>query len=549
MEILRKLIKQTGAHLSGLTRSQRLALGLCALIVAAALVALVSWTASRSYVPLPLHELSTEDIGDVEAALKRLAVDYRIKDDQIMVPPQQRTQILGRLMELESFQGKVTIDFARLIESDSPWMSENEKQWRRTVALGGELSRTIASMSGIKSARVYIDNTMRRGFAGRSVAPSAVVSVWPQPGFAIDKKRVNMLASLVSGAVAGLDMTKVKVVDESAGRSYTPSGPDDAMASDLLEMRRSEEEHYERKIQDRLSYIPGVLASVFAEQDTHETQTQKTSLSKPVISKSRSETTTENRGPAAAEPGTRPNVGATLASSGRIETKETESSEDEFMGERGRETTSTRNTRGVVIKLTATIGVPRSWLIQTYKKLNRTEEDPADEAALQEIEEREFPKIAAAVSQIINAESEQQVAVSSFPDFAPVQMEAGAAAQTGTAPMMARLGTRVPEIALISLAAFSLMAMLLMVRKASDGSKLEKEKAAPMGPGFELPPPMEVPTVTGGVGGDSGVLVGHELDSDQLQSAQVAEQVGKMVNDNPSQAADLVKRWMNEPAK
>lgn len=549
MEILRKLVKQTIAHLSDLTRSQRMALGLCALIVAASLVALVSWTASRSYVPLPLHELSAEDIGDVETALKRLAVDYRIEGEQVLVPPQQRTQILGQLMELESFQGRVTIDFARLIESDSPWMSENEKQWRRTVALGGELSRTIASMSGIKSARVFIDNTMRRGFGGRSVPPSAVVSVWPEPGFPIGKKRVNMLASLVSGAVAGLDMTKVKIVDESAGRSYTPSGPDDAMASDLLEMRRSEEEHYERKIQDRLSYIPGVLASVFAEQDTNETQTQKTSLDKPVVSKSRSETTTENRGLAAAEPGTRPNVGATLASSGRIETKETESSEDEFMGERGRETTSTRNTRGVIIKLTATIGVPRSWLIQTYKKMNRTEEDPADETALQEIEEREFPKIAAAVSQIINAESGEQVAVSSFPDFAPVEMEAGAAAQAGTQPMMARLGTRVPEIALISLAAFSLMAMLLMVRKASDGSKLEKEKAAPTGPSFELPAPMEVPTVTGGVGGESGVLVGHELDSEQLQSAQVAEQVGKMVNDNPSQAADLVQRWMNEPAK
>ncbi len=547
MDFINKLFAQTGAHLKSLTRSQRIALGLCAAIVAAALVGLVGWSASRTYVPLPLHQLSAEDIGEVETALKRMAIDYRIEDDRILVPPQQRTQILGQLMEQDSFSGRVAIDFASLIESDSPWLSETEKQWRRTVALSGELSKTIAGMTGIKSARVYIDNTLRRGFAGKSVAPSAVVSVWPENGFSINKKRVNMLASLVSGAVAGLDTTKVKIVDETAGRSYTPSSPDDAVASDLLEMRRSEEEHYEKKIRERLGYIPGVLASVFAEQDTHQTQTQKTALDKPTISKSRSETTIETRGPAAAEPGTRPNVGATLASTGSVENRETETSEEEFLGERGSEITTSINTRGVVTKLTATIGVPRSWLVQTHRELNGAGSDPADEAALQKIEAREFPKIVAAVTRIINAADEDQVAVSSFPDFAHVQVSAAGPMEPEAASFMAQVGSRGPEIVLVLLAALSLGAVFLSLRKATTVDR-EKERAALRGPSFEIPTPPDLPTVATGIGGE-GVLVGHELDEEQLQSAQVAEQVGKMVNDNPEMAAGLVQRWMNEAAK
>ena len=305
MNFIKKLLAQTGDHLSGLSRSQRIALVLCAVIVAGALLLLVHWSATRSYVPLPLAELSPEELSDLETALVSMGVNYKVQANRILVPPQQRTVVLGRLMETEAMAGKLTIDFAKLIESDSPWLSENEKQWRRTVALSGELSKTIASMSGITSARVFIDNTMRRGFAGRSVAPSAVVAVVPARNFEMNKKRVHMLASLVSGAVAGLDLTKVRVVDETAGRSYTPADPQDAVAADLLEMRRSEEQHYEGKIYERLSYIPGVLVSVFAEQDTELTQTQQTKLDKPVVSKASSETITELRGPTSAEPGTR----------------------------------------------------------------------------------------------------------------------------------------------------------------------------------------------------------------------------------------------------
>lgn len=558
MDFVRKLWTQTGDHLRGLSRSQRIAIGLCVVIVAAALIMLVRWSASRSYVPLPLAEMSADELSDAESALVSMGVDYRIEDNRLLVPPQQRTLILGRLMESDSISGKLAIDFAKLIESDSPWLSENEKQWRRTVALSGELSKTISSMSGITSARVFIDNTMRRGFAGRSVSPSAVVAVVPAGAFEMNKKRVHMLASLVAGAVAGLDISKVRVVDEAAGRSYTPSDPEDALAADLLEMRRSEERHYEGKIYERLRYIPGVLVSVFAEQETSQTHTQQTKLDKPAISKSSTETTTEMRGPTSAEPGVRPNVGAAVAANGMTEQMEKEFTDEEFLGERGREITTRQNTRGVVTRLTASIGVPRSWLVQTYMDLKQAT-DPPDEQALQVFEQAEFAKIVDAVKRIINAEEDEQVAVSSFADTAGTLLAAngaggGAAGGMMGPPLQAESGTihfvrsRAMELTVIGLAALSLLLMMFMVRKAGDENDFRKRHGQLTDvENVEMPEAPEVPTVGSyPLGSEGEVLTGHELDKDQLHSVQVAEQVNKMVKDNPAMAASLVERWMND---
>ena len=425
------------------------------------------------------------------------------------------------------------------------------------MALSGELSKTISSMSGIQSARVFIDNTMRRGFAGRSVAPSAVVAVVPAGNFEIDKKRVHMLASLVSGAVAGLDITKVRVVDESAGRSYTAADPADAVAADLLEVRRSEERYYESKIYERLSYIPGVLASVFAEQETSLTQTQQTRLDKPVVSKSSTETTSESRGPLSAEPGTRPNVGATLAAAGSAEQMEKEITEEEFLGERGREITTRQNTRGVVTRLTASVGVPRSWLVTTYMELKQAEEPP-DEEALLAFEQAEFAKIVDAVKRVIDAKGDEQVTVSSFSDLAGGVTAAGGTGdgarggllggpmQADGGAMVSLVRARGVEIALIGLAAFSLVLMMLTVRKAGDESRFSKRRGGLTEPKeLEMPEPPEVPTVgSSPLQGEGEVLTGHELDKEQLHSVQVAEQVNKMVMDNPHMAASLVERWM-----
>ncbi len=542
MEFFARFWDQTRAHLRGLTGSQRLAIGLSAVIIVISLVWLLRWANERALEPLPLASMNEQQRGEVIRTLDRLGYEHRVEEEAILVRPSQKRLILARLMEEESVAGAVSIDFAQLLENDSPWMSESDKQWRRTAALAGELSKTISNMEGIARAHVFIDNSTRRGFGGRSVPASATVSVWARAGPELSKKRVHMLASLVSGAVAGMDIANVRVIDARGGRSFTASDPEEAIAGDLLEMQRSQEGYFENKVRERLSYIPGVLVSVFAELESNLTHTQKTTLDKPVVSKSMSESMTDQRGPTSAEPGTRPNVGARVAATAMQETSQTERTEEEFLGERGRETVSSQNTRGAVRKLTASIGVPRSWLVRTFQEINGADKQP-DEAALQQLEAKEFPKIVEAVSRTINTEDAGMVAVSSFPDVEWSEPgPRGEAAQAG-ATMAGFVSENGLQLGLVGLAGMSLLMMWLMVRKAS------RERRRPGSLAAEFEEPSEMLTV--GLEGRAGfpeALLGHELDEESLRRKQVSEQVTQLVDNDPKMAAALVKSWIEQEA-
>jgi hypothetical protein len=197
--------------------------------------------------------------------------------------------------------------------------------------------------------------------------------------------------------------------------------------------------------------------------------------------------------------------------------------------------------------------------VQAYINLKQTEETPDDEA-LRTFEQAEFAKIMEAVLRIINAESEEQVAVSSFADTAANLLTAGAgtagagagalgAPAQGEGGSISFVRARGTEIAVIGLAGMSLVLMLFMVRKASDENEFKKRHGELTDiEELEMPETPEVPTVgSSPLGGEGEVLTGHELDPDQLHNVQVAEQVNKMVKDNPAMAASLVERWMADP--
>ena len=68
MERLRQLLSNISAQLSVLTVSQRLAVGLCAALVAGSLLWLLQWSTSPEMVPLVTHDFSYEQLDAAEQA-------------------------------------------------------------------------------------------------------------------------------------------------------------------------------------------------------------------------------------------------------------------------------------------------------------------------------------------------------------------------------------------------------------------------------------------------------------------------------------------------
>ncbi|MED5422449.1 MAG: flagellar basal-body MS-ring/collar protein FliF, partial [Pseudomonadota bacterium] len=121
-------------------------------------------------------------------------------------------------------------------------------------ALEGELSRTIISLSPIRSARVHLVLPKRELFSRESLPASASVFLGLVPGNSLSREQVVSIQSLVASAVPQLKADDVSIVD-SNGNLLARGGEDgDALLTQRgEEMRRS----YERRVQNNIEELVG----------------------------------------------------------------------------------------------------------------------------------------------------------------------------------------------------------------------------------------------------------------------------------------------------
>ncbi len=133
-----------------------------------------------------------------------------------------------------------------------------------TRALQGELSRTVAQMQGVKSARVMVVMPESRLLV-RTTDSRPTASVFVDTGNSkLDAAAVNSIRSLVSNAVEGLKIDDVAVVD-NAGNVLSEdlkSDPQLGSAASVVKYRQQTEEYLATKVETMLSKVLGPGNSV-----------------------------------------------------------------------------------------------------------------------------------------------------------------------------------------------------------------------------------------------------------------------------------------------
>ncbi len=371
---------------------------------------------------------------------------------------------------------------------------------------------------------------------------------------------MQAIASFVSGGVVGLKAEHVSIVD-SAGNAYRVRNKDNALASDLLADSREKEEHYAEKIRSQLAFIPGVLVNVYAELETESKRVEdRTVKAMPVEEESTSNT--EHAAGQQGEPGVIPNTAASVPTGTSSPSREETVERNKYIpGDQ--KTTVTQNLPGAIKRLTASVGVPRSYMVRVLTQRDGPDKKPTDQEVDAFVTEQ-LARIKAQVKPLISASSDDQVTVDCFYDVLPAQAET-ALASTGTLnDMLAEYG-RPASLALLAM--FSLGLMLMLVRKAQPATPIRLETAGATtadsggrgpGAGFQIGgdgsirrPPEEVLTVEGGPVGKAQptqpILEGHEVDEYTLKSQQITSQVNNLVKDDPDSVASMLRKWIEEP--
>jgi flagellar biosynthesis/type III secretory pathway M-ring protein FliF/YscJ len=207
-------------------------------------------------------------------------------------------------------------------------------------------------------------------------------------------------------------------------------------------------------------------------------------------------------------------------------------------------TIHTTQSPGAAQPVAASVRVPRSYFVRTYKDTHKDAEP--DDAALTALITEETSHIVQDVKNCTGIKDDAAISVNWYSD-------AGAALSGGPnspsspvgSPFTTILMSHVREIGVGMLAMVSLAMVMMMVRKSAPvpipiPDEVADRQKATQRLDADMP-------VAGEVAEGDKMMDGMELDDEAVKTQQMIEQVSSMVTENPDSAANLVKRWLNRP--
>jgi flagellar biosynthesis/type III secretory pathway M-ring protein FliF/YscJ len=553
MERLRQLLKQIQAQLGVLTTSQRVAIGLCAALIAGSILWLLQWSVEPEYVPLVKDDIPIEQVEPAEEALRGAGLNYELRGQRVYVRAEDKPNAQRLLHKAGVVTGSQIFDMEDLMTQSSPFESPEARQTKAMYALGNTLGQIIGTSPAIESARVVVNSKTKRRIGGPSDVPTASVFVVPAPGKEMTQEMVEWIGRLVSGAVSGLKPYNVAISDTR--RSYHIPHPDEAVGATYLAETKKRERHLEDKILGQLEYIPGVRAAVSVELDTDLRSAVKVTYDKPQPSSEKEKEMASNAAQTPAEPGLQANTGTSLTLSPAGQTSSTEERTTEYQQVQITEKQEIQTRSFANKRVTATVGIPRSFVVSLFNLKYPDITDPTDDDLADE-QSALVSSVTAKVVRLVQARDQSDVQVDVYPDLqfsavgpewggATATMVAGAAAAEGPVSAMGMVRNYGPQAGLGLLALMSMFLMMRIVRRSSEEvRRLSMEDDSDED---DLDTILHVgPNTVGEAAASDSLLLGQEVDEGTLRYQQLNEEVKKMVQADPTGAADLIRRWVQE---
>lgn len=553
MDQIQQMLQTIREQLSKLSATQRMLIASLAVLLVMSLFLVSQYAGTKRYVDLLPVGASGDEVQKAAQFLSEYNIEHRMADGRPQVSPERRRAVIAQMGQAGALPGDTTMLFADLIDKQSWTLSGTQQRQMFNIALQNELSSVISQMRGISSATVLIDAPERRGIGAAVRKPTASVTV-TSSGEGLNQDAVDAIASIISGAKAGLNISDVTVVDAVRNRNFKARNEDSLASGTYLELQTKYEKLYRERLLETLAYIDGVIVAVSAQVDATSQVSNTTAVLPPgqgtvTAPRMESEHLTESRNATTSgEPGVRSNAGLDIATGGAGGSEMTESdTQAEYTTEYGRRTETTRDPRGRPTKLNATISVPRSHVLAQYRVENGEDAEAPEAAELAQffdsvrtqIEQHAMPHLETPGPD--GTTTPGTVSVAMIPDPSPlsgVGGGAGYAAGLGGGGGILASGL-VKTVALGAMALVSLGLMAMALKKAGKRPDLPSPEEL-----VGIPPALEQDAeVMGEAAEAEAALAGIELTDEDVQRQQMLEQVASFVEESPDDAAVLFQRW------
>jgi flagellar M-ring protein FliF len=240
------------------------------------LVVFFIFIAARTNTPgmtLLYGQLSTADATEIAAKLDAANIPYRLSDDgsQVTVPQKEvgksRMLLAQEGLPHEGSVGYEIFDQKQAFGTTS--FVENINQLR---ALEGELSRTVSTIDGVRSARVQLVLPQRELFSKDSNPATASVFLNLHDNTGMSGGQIQAIQHLIAAAVPHLKASNVAIIDQSGNLLARGEEQDanDTSAATTEEAKQKYEHRISRSVEDMVGRIVGygkVRANVTADMN------------------------------------------------------------------------------------------------------------------------------------------------------------------------------------------------------------------------------------------------------------------------------------------
>lgn len=306
-----------------LSPGKRLLIAVVAALSAVAFAILIFVANRTDYRPL-FTNLTSEDAGEIVKKLKESKTPYQITaDGKGVLVPSDKVYELRLTLASEGIPQGGGVGF-EIFDRKNFGMTEFVQKLNYQRALQGELSRTIAQLSGVEQARVHLVIPEKSLFKDNERPATASIVLKMKSSKALRESEVQGVVHLVAASIEGMDPEHVTVLD-SRGKILSKGGSSDAtsrMTTAMQETQRGYEKSLEERIQSLLDRIVGggkTVARVTAAFDFKQVERVEEKFDPETIAV-RSEQRTEEKGSsttsASGVPGVQTNLGRTAPAAG-----------------------------------------------------------------------------------------------------------------------------------------------------------------------------------------------------------------------------------------
>ena len=243
---------------AALTRQQILGIVVVALVSVVGLVSFVNWNHTRDFRPL-FTGMAPEDASAVVAKLKESGVEHRLGENgtSVLVPSAKvdevRLELAGAGLPRTGRVGFELFDRNNLGITD---FTEHVNYLR---ALEGELERSIKAIHVIDQARVHLTLPKDSVFVDNREPAKASVLVNVRPGGRLTPQNVQAISNLVASAVEGLMPDAVSILDMQGNLLNRPKKHlnDDEPSEAILDYKHRVEKDLVNKVESTLDPLLG----------------------------------------------------------------------------------------------------------------------------------------------------------------------------------------------------------------------------------------------------------------------------------------------------